>query len=282
MSRQAIILINNGYIYCMTRLCNAGPQRINNTIVYLMTWSFLLMSRVTANHSDYGLIHLKRTAHGNPDSKVHGANMGPTRVLSDPDGPHVGPMNLAIREGMSNQWPGFLIAPFPFVTLELTFQMSFPGQMRMDKKGRVSNMLWPSKGKWYELITGTGILYTSFRCFRDIRRIVEFQLKLLSITPIPIPKKFDAGFGPFYNECGKAGEGFSGIMNDSVTHTAAHGRLSGRTVLYNDGRQSHHRTRGFPTKIIVILQKPTVLIIKTLWRMTKRWWIWWWWWCWWC
>ena len=33
----------------------------------------------------------------NPDSKVHGANMGPTWVLSAPDGPHVGPMNLAIR-----------------------------------------------------------------------------------------------------------------------------------------------------------------------------------------
>ena len=32
-----------------------------------------------------------------PDSKVHGANMGPTWVLSGPDGPHVGPMNLAIR-----------------------------------------------------------------------------------------------------------------------------------------------------------------------------------------
>ena len=32
-----------------------------------------------------------------PDSKVHGANMGPTWVLSAPDGPHFGPMNLAIR-----------------------------------------------------------------------------------------------------------------------------------------------------------------------------------------
>ena len=32
-----------------------------------------------------------------PDSKVHGANMGPTRVLSTPDGPYVGPMNLAVR-----------------------------------------------------------------------------------------------------------------------------------------------------------------------------------------
>ena len=33
-----------------------------------------------------------------PDSKVHGANMGPIWVLSTPDGPHVGPMNLAIRD----------------------------------------------------------------------------------------------------------------------------------------------------------------------------------------
>ena len=33
-----------------------------------------------------------------PDSKVHGANMAPTWVLSAPDGPHVGPMNLAIMD----------------------------------------------------------------------------------------------------------------------------------------------------------------------------------------
>ena len=39
-----------------------------------------------------GIMHI-------PDSKVHGANMGPTWGLSAPDGPHVGPMNLAIRDG---------------------------------------------------------------------------------------------------------------------------------------------------------------------------------------
>ena len=31
-----------------------------------------------------------------PDSKVHGANMGPTWGQQDPGGPHVGHMNLAI------------------------------------------------------------------------------------------------------------------------------------------------------------------------------------------
>ena len=35
-----------------------------------------------------------------PDSKVHGANMGPTWVLSTPDEPHIGPLSLAIRNGI--------------------------------------------------------------------------------------------------------------------------------------------------------------------------------------
>ena len=33
-----------------------------------------------------------------PDSKVYGANMGFTWVMSAPDGPHVGPMKLAIGD----------------------------------------------------------------------------------------------------------------------------------------------------------------------------------------
>ena len=35
-----------------------------------------------------------------PDSKVYGANMGPTWVLSAPAGSHFGPMNLAIRDNV--------------------------------------------------------------------------------------------------------------------------------------------------------------------------------------
>ena len=34
----------------------------------------------------------------NPGNRVHGTNMGPTWILSAPHEPHVGPMNLAIRE----------------------------------------------------------------------------------------------------------------------------------------------------------------------------------------
>ena len=38
-----------------------------------------------------------------PDSKVHGTNMGPTWVLSAPDGTHIGPMNLAITGVSKNE-----------------------------------------------------------------------------------------------------------------------------------------------------------------------------------
>ena len=43
-----------------------------------------------------------------PDSIVRGPNMGPTWVLSAPDGPHVGPMNLARGVG----WGCFILLWF--------------------------------------------------------------------------------------------------------------------------------------------------------------------------
>ena len=53
------------------------PTTTNKIIKALCYWSF---------------------ASNSQDSKVNGANMGLTWILSAPDGPHVGPMNLAIRE----------------------------------------------------------------------------------------------------------------------------------------------------------------------------------------
>ena len=41
-----------------------------------------------------------------PDSNVNVANMGPTWILSAPGGPHVGPMNFAIRDSHFN--PNFI------------------------------------------------------------------------------------------------------------------------------------------------------------------------------
>ena len=44
-----------------------------------------------------GAAILMKAAQSNPDSKIHGANMGPIWGRQDPCVPHVGPMNLVIR-----------------------------------------------------------------------------------------------------------------------------------------------------------------------------------------
>ena len=61
-----------------------------------MTHPFYLTPSITA--SDENLVKSAAYRFDNfPDSKVQVAHMGPTWVLSAPGGPHVGPMNLAIR-----------------------------------------------------------------------------------------------------------------------------------------------------------------------------------------
>ena len=63
----------------LNHVCERGPGRLGNE--QHASWAQLL-----------GGLY--------PDSKVHGANMGPTWVLSAPEGPHDGHMSLAIRVGL--------------------------------------------------------------------------------------------------------------------------------------------------------------------------------------
>ena len=87
------------------------------------------------------------------DSKVHGANMGPTWVLSAPDGPHVGPMNLAIRAGWF-QGHRFTIIPRqpnprPHLTDSLPRHIQVPGWRQMVRGPRPINQVWCA----YEYVT---------------------------------------------------------------------------------------------------------------------------------
>ena len=76
-----------------------------------------------------------------PDSKVHGANMGPNWVLSAPDGPHVDPMNLAIKEALHIlciSWYTRFLTPVNacFQAFQGQFDM-LPGYNRPDKPSTV-------------------------------------------------------------------------------------------------------------------------------------------------
>ena len=69
---------------------NILPPIGENYIIWCTCWLHLLMKSCLTLKSIVFIIN-------SPDSKVHWANMGLTWGLSAPGGPHVGPMNLAIR-----------------------------------------------------------------------------------------------------------------------------------------------------------------------------------------
>ena len=85
---------------------------------YCVPWTQYNISGVTGGHTmkvhcchalnspHTVLSHLVKGAL--PDNKLYGANMGATWVLSAPDGPHVGPMNLAISAIMLKILPVYL------------------------------------------------------------------------------------------------------------------------------------------------------------------------------
>ena len=71
------------------------------TCVLLLDSIFVIYLTRSSNRFNKYAIKLNQNARQTrayPDSKVHGANMGPAWVLSPLDRPHVGPMNLAIRD----------------------------------------------------------------------------------------------------------------------------------------------------------------------------------------
>ena len=68
---------------------------LDDNIITALKWRnnyVIITYRVSCGTIPKGLVHTEYQ-----DSKVHGANMGPTWVLSALGGPHVVPMNLAIR-----------------------------------------------------------------------------------------------------------------------------------------------------------------------------------------
>ena len=76
-----------------------------------------------------------------PDSKVHGANMESTWVLSAPVGPHVGPMNLSIRRALK-----------------------YPETVVMEGRRMVGWMSWHGHHICYFLSFRMGEVVTSLRC----------------------------------------------------------------------------------------------------------------------
>ena len=66
--------------------------------MHLTFYASVIICSFSTFNTDIGILCWRKRHQHIPNSKVHGANMGLTWVLSAPDGPHVGPMNLDIRD----------------------------------------------------------------------------------------------------------------------------------------------------------------------------------------
>ena len=102
--RQVIIWTNGGYFTdaCMRHSASTRWQCAKKGF-HTITRNLEAVSL-----SAYLLVSFSQL---DPASKVYGANMGPTWVLSAPDGSHVGPINFAI-------WEGYLVSALPTYLLK--------------------------------------------------------------------------------------------------------------------------------------------------------------------
>ena len=91
-----LMLQNTSYTMCIfTRKSESYEELWNVRRIFWRTFCANSLKTLDAESYDANFVG---TGGDNPDNKVHGANMGPTWVLSAPGGSHVGPMNLVIRE----------------------------------------------------------------------------------------------------------------------------------------------------------------------------------------
>ena len=88
-------LVFHNHYFC-SHFCQS---KCINSCLYFLTQEFLITDCGCANNLFNKDIAVNCAGfHNFLDRKVHEANMGPTWVLSVPGGPHVAPMNLAIRD----------------------------------------------------------------------------------------------------------------------------------------------------------------------------------------
>ena len=107
-TKQSDVITHLCHSSCNFIVCLAKSQlMLVHGWVTRMSDNIPLKARVVITYSCHNLsfkirpggyvIERDKVIKATPDSKVHGANMGSTWVLSAPDGPHIGPMKLAIR-----------------------------------------------------------------------------------------------------------------------------------------------------------------------------------------
>ena len=108
------------------------------------------------------------------DSKVHGANTGPTWVLLAPGGPHIGPMNLATWGGKVEQCDLSHCMCYPiFAMLMIGVEMLKFHFLEYQKKTQDSMSHW----EWF--------LVVKWGLFESIHNLSNFKEIVVVVTIVP-------------------------------------------------------------------------------------------------
>ena len=86
-----VILRTRCWQSCVAALCETTDKSVRNALGKIIVIYWTCQDISTVSGPWFGV-----ASQTFPDSKVHGANMGPIWGWQDPGGPHVGPMNFAI------------------------------------------------------------------------------------------------------------------------------------------------------------------------------------------
>ena len=98
----------------------------------------------------------------NPDTKVHGANMGPIWGRHDPGGPHVGPMNPAFWEPLRHWYicqSKMSPCPSPFMVLQNLVSLKLDLDVLHFEIAKKENKLYFAFTKCIPYLTLRGYLY---------------------------------------------------------------------------------------------------------------------------
>ena len=119
------LTVMNLISYCISDWDLTNWRRPSTLVIWmtllsskLCAYSWALLNNIT--------IHLGRSVclrHGCPDSKVHGAYMGPTWGRQDPGGPRVGLMTFAIWETLTCQ---FMVTPYGMTIVNIGSWLTQP------------------------------------------------------------------------------------------------------------------------------------------------------------
>ena len=145
------------------------PLHINVRVCWISNVVYTLNGNIVTLAGMSTLENLWMSKWQPSDSKVHGANMRPTWILLAPDGPHVCPMNLAIR--VSSVTLNIVIMTCLLQYIDISWSVSL-----LLQRGHLSNNYTLCFSHWLPVSAGASNRWVGTRLWGSFKKLQELIL----------------------------------------------------------------------------------------------------------